>query len=192
EYFQKILGTVISRITDSDGLTGEEIARIDKAGYNEFTDFIINNLQENEIALHMGKYMHRSTFENQSKTGSLAEEAAYNIIHGGKFSPPLRVDLEKELQYSENEIRDALNSLVKQERIIRINYNLLISSENIDEIIARVIDWEVGSKEFTVSEFRQRLDISRKYAVPICEYLDREGITERRGDVRVIVAEWEE
>ena len=30
------------------------------------------------------------------------------------------------------------------------------------------------------------LNLTRKYAVPLCEWLDAEGVTRRRGDVRVL------
>jgi selenocysteine-specific elongation factor len=38
----------------------------------------------------------------------------------------------------------------------------------------------------TVSEIREILNTSRKYAVPYCEYLDQVGFTVRRGDLRVL------
>jgi selenocysteine-specific elongation factor len=38
----------------------------------------------------------------------------------------------------------------------------------------------------TVSQIREILGTSRKYAVPYCEYLDRSGFTRRAGDVRVL------
>jgi len=38
---------------------------------------------------------------------------------------------------------------------------------------------------FTVSALREALGITRKHAVPLAEHLDREGVTRRRGDVRV-------
>jgi selenocysteine-specific elongation factor len=37
----------------------------------------------------------------------------------------------------------------------------------------------------TVSEIRDLLGTSRKFAVPFCEYLDRVGVTRREGDLRV-------
>jgi selenocysteine-specific elongation factor len=43
-----------------------------------------------------------------------------------------------------------------------------------------------GSPGLTVSEIREILNTSRKYAVPYCEYLDRIGFTERRGNYRVL------
>lgn len=38
----------------------------------------------------------------------------------------------------------------------------------------------------TLSEIREILNTTRKYAVPLCEYLDRIGFTKRQGDVRVL------
>jgi selenocysteine-specific elongation factor len=43
-----------------------------------------------------------------------------------------------------------------------------------------------GGEGLTMSQIREILGTSRKYAVPYCEYLDRSGFTERRGDVRVL------
>ena len=36
----------------------------------------------------------------------------------------------------------------------------------------------------TVAEIRDLLGTTRKYAVPLCEYLDRIGLTKREGDLR--------
>ena len=38
---------------------------------------------------------------------------------------------------------------------------------------------------FTMSQFREALDVSRKYALPLANELDARGITRRRGDVRI-------
>jgi selenocysteine-specific elongation factor len=39
-----------------------------------------------------------------------------------------------------------------------------------------------------VAEIRDLLGTTRKFAVPICEYLDRVGVTRRDGDLRVLAA----
>jgi len=40
----------------------------------------------------------------------------------------------------------------------------------------------------TVAEIRDLLGTTRKYAIPLCEYLDRVGVTRREGDLRLPVA----
>ena len=37
----------------------------------------------------------------------------------------------------------------------------------------------------TVGDARDRFGSSRKYVVPLLEHFDREGVTRRRGDVRI-------
>jgi selenocysteine-specific elongation factor len=41
-------------------------------------------------------------------------------------------------------------------------------------------------KGLTVAEIRDLLGTTRKFAVPLCEYLDRIGVTRREGDVRLL------
>ena len=40
---------------------------------------------------------------------------------------------------------------------------------------------------FSVAEFKDWTGVSRKYAIPLLEFLDRERITRRDGDSRVVV-----
>ena len=37
-----------------------------------------------------------------------------------------------------------------------------------------------------MAEIRDLLGTTRKYAVPLCEYLDRVGVTRREGDLRFL------
>jgi len=43
-----------------------------------------------------------------------------------------------------------------------------------------------GGRGLTLSEIREILETTRKYAVPLCEYFDRIGFTKREGDLRVL------
>jgi selenocysteine-specific elongation factor len=40
---------------------------------------------------------------------------------------------------------------------------------------------------FNVPTFKEWTGISRKYAIPLLEYLDREHVTRREGDERVVI-----
>jgi selenocysteine-specific elongation factor len=42
-------------------------------------------------------------------------------------------------------------------------------------------------RRFSVPEFKSWTQISRKYAIPLLEYLDREHVTRRDGDLRVVL-----
>jgi selenocysteine-specific elongation factor len=43
-----------------------------------------------------------------------------------------------------------------------------------------------GQDGITVSTFRDRMNTSRKYAIPLLEYFDNKGVTRREGDLRIV------
>jgi selenocysteine-specific elongation factor len=50
--------------------------------------------------------------------------------------------------------------------------------------LRRTLAERLAEGGLTVSQIREILGVSRKYAVPLCEYLDRIGFTRRDGDLR--------
>jgi selenocysteine-specific elongation factor len=44
-----------------------------------------------------------------------------------------------------------------------------------------------GQARIDVATFKERFGVSRKYAIPLLEYLDRERVTRRVGDTRILV-----
>jgi selenocysteine-specific elongation factor len=50
-----------------------------------------------------------------------------------------------------------------------------------------VRDYKAQSNRIDVAKFKDMTGISRKYAIPLLEFLDRERITRREGDARVII-----
>lgn len=70
---------------------------------------------------------------------------------------------------------------LREGQLVRISPDLVYLPEQIEEIeeVIRRLD-----PEFTVAGFRDAAGLSRKYAVPILEWTDREGLTIRRGDLR--------
>lgn len=51
------------------------------------------------------------------------------------------------------------------------------------QVVATVLD--TSPDGFTMSQLREALGVSRKFAVPLATELDARGITRRRGDLRI-------
>ena len=69
-------------------------------------------------------------------------------------------------------------------RLVRISPELVLTPELLAQAEALVRD--LGRPPgITVSDFRQALGTSRKYALPILEHFDAKGLTRRQGDVRI-------
>jgi selenocysteine-specific elongation factor len=81
--------------------------------------------------------------------------------------------------------RTLLEILVRQKRLLRINEDLVVHASAIERL--RQILLPRKSQHFGVGEFKEWTGISRKYAIPLLEYLDREHITRREGDRRLVL-----
>ena len=77
---------------------------------------------------------------------------------------------------------EIVHFMLRQGDLTRVSDDLVYLPEQIDQLRELIVSME---GEFTVSEFRETAEVSRKYAVPILEWADREGLTARRGDVRI-------
>jgi selenocysteine-specific elongation factor len=76
--------------------------------------------------------------------------------------------------------------LIDRRRILAFGEGLFVRAGWLDGIIAKVRDMK--RTELTVSDFKTITGLSRKYAIPLLELLDDQGITRRRGASRDIVA----
>lgn len=76
---------------------------------------------------------------------------------------------------------ELVHLLIRRGRLIRISDALVYLPDQITKI-RQVL--AAMPPEFTVADFRDAVGLTRKYAVPILEWADREGLTVRRGDTR--------
>ncbi|MFQ5522669.1 MAG: selenocysteine-specific translation elongation factor [Acidimicrobiia bacterium] len=76
---------------------------------------------------------------------------------------------------------ELVHLLIRRGRLIRISDALVYLPDQIGQIRGVLSEMP---PEFTVADFRDAIGLSRKYAVPILEWADREGLTVRRGDTR--------
>jgi len=77
--------------------------------------------------------------------------------------------------------KEMLHVLIREARLTRVSDDFVYLPEQLTEIIDRVSQLPAA---FTVAGFRDALGLSRKYAVPMLEYLDSQGVTVRSGDTR--------
>jgi selenocysteine-specific elongation factor len=78
-----------------------------------------------------------------------------------------------------------LRILQEEGRILRIGGDGWISARAIEEVKNRAGRIIADKGSMSVGDFKGELGISRKYAVPLLEYLDSEGYTRRAGDSRI-------
>jgi selenocysteine-specific elongation factor len=120
---------------------------------------------------------------NDSQIRALAKiEAAFR---DGGFQPPLPSDVLSSINGDNRQARGLLESLVKAKRLVRVSESVIFHSDVITHICKSLAAHK--GRRFSVPEFKQWMDMSRKYAIPLLEYLDREHVTRRDGDWRVVL-----
>ncbi len=81
--------------------------------------------------------------------------------------------------------RTLLQILMRDRKLVRVSEDLIFHAAALDQLRA-LLGTRKGSR-FSVADFKDWTGCSRKYAIPLLEYLDREHITRRDGDSRIIL-----
>jgi selenocysteine-specific elongation factor len=116
---------------------------------------------------------------------SLQDEIVTRYRDAG-FSPPLFGDLERPARTTDAELRTILDLAVRGGHLVHLGGGFFLHRDTEEELRRRLTERLRASPGLTMSEIRDVLGTSRKYALPMCEYLDRIGVTRRKDDLRVL------
>jgi selenocysteine-specific elongation factor len=81
--------------------------------------------------------------------------------------------------------RSLLQILLRNRKLVRVSEDLVYHSDAIAKLREQLATRK-GTR-FAVPEFKDWTGVSRKYAIPLLEFLDRERVTRRDGDSRIIL-----
>ncbi len=97
------------------------------------------------------------------------------------FDPPPRreIELDRGAQH-------VLRFLIASGEVIEVGSDAVLLRENFERMRARITEFISKNGPATVSDLRQALESSRRIMVPLLERLDREGVTRRVGDKRML------
>jgi selenocysteine-specific elongation factor len=81
-----------------------------------------------------------------------------------------------------------LQMLLRDKNLVRITPELIFHRDALAHLKQRLSTYKKSKGErISVPVFKELTGITRKYAIPLLEYLDRERVTRRAGDERVIL-----
>jgi selenocysteine-specific elongation factor len=81
---------------------------------------------------------------------------------------------------------DLLNMLIGQGRVVKVSDNVVFSAPVYNDMVAKVTSHIKSNGKVSLGEVRDMFGTSRKYAQALLEHLDREKVTRRVGDERVL------
>jgi selenocysteine-specific elongation factor len=93
-------------------------------------------------------------------------------------------------QLSRDHARKILQLLIDSGALARVSADLFIHRDALDSLVAALRDYaatRAKDRLIDVATFKEIAGVSRKYAIPLLEYLDRERVTRRAGDRRLVL-----
>jgi selenocysteine-specific elongation factor len=106
---------------------------------------------------------------------------------GARFQPPEPASFAGAAGGNAASLRDLFDVCVAEGHLVQVSDDIYLHSD-VDAQMKQLVTDRLGQQAsgLTVAEIRDLLGTTRKYAVPLCEYLDRVGVTRREGDLRVL------
>ncbi len=77
--------------------------------------------------------------------------------------------------------------LLRDRVLVKLSDDLVFHRAALEDLRRRVAEQKSKSPRIDVAQFKDLFGVTRKYAIPLLEYLDRERVTRRVGDAREIL-----
>jgi selenocysteine-specific elongation factor len=115
----------------------------------------------------------------------LSDEIAKLYFSAG-LTVPLLQTVGERLGLKEAELRRLITLLLRDKTLIKLSGDDLYMHKNVmAELYARIRS--LRGQTVDIARFKEVAGVSRKYAIPLLEHLDRERITRRVGEERLVL-----
>ena len=91
------------------------------------------------------------------------------------------------LPVDKNRAQKLVTLLLRDRVLVKLTDDLVFHQTALQSLRQILAEYKTKSQKIDVAKFKDLTGISRKYAIPLLEYLDRERVTRRVGDERVIL-----
>lgn len=101
------------------------------------------------------------------------------------WNPPLFPDLVAAGGLAPRQAQEVWDALIDNGEIVRLSSDVFLHRSVVEEAVAKVRSYLQENPSLTAAQLRDLLGTTRKFAVPLAEYLDAQRVTRRIGDERV-------
>ena len=104
----------------------------------------------------------------------------------GLFTPTFKETMERFAAYPEIQVKEVIDLQLREGKLVKISESLYYSKQTIEQLIAAVEAFIKKEGEIDAPGFKNLSGLTRKFSIPILEYLDRIKLTIRIGDKRIL------
>jgi selenocysteine-specific elongation factor len=138
---------------------------------------VVARLSAEGLVVEDGTYL-RTPGHEVMLSPELEKQAAdyLRALEGEPYSPPSDAPVDSEL----------LGLLAEQGKVVKVNDSIIFAASAYQEMKDKIVAQLNAQGNITVAETRTMFNTSRKYVLPLLEYLDQQQVTRRVGDERVL------
>jgi len=118
--------------------------------------------------------------------GEGLQQQILGLYKKGGITPPTAKELTEQLGIKDKEALGILNLLAREGSLIKLNDDIFYDTPALNELTAKITDHMKHTGELTIQSLKDLTGLSRKFMIPLFEYLDKAKITMRLGDKRVL------
>ncbi|MBI3895947.1 MAG: selenocysteine-specific translation elongation factor [Acidobacteria bacterium] len=149
---------------------------------------VLKELEEKKQIVAAGETVHLQTHQIVLKEEE--EQAKLQITNAfeqaGLTVPSVKEVLGK-LPVERQRAEKILRILIRENVLVKVSEELVFHTGALAKLRGLLAEYKAKSDRITVATFKDLTQISRKYAIPLLEYLDRERVTRRVGDERILL-----
>ena len=116
-------------------------------------------------------------------TAELSIKMESHLIEVG-FTPLTTAELSYIFHESDKQVLEVLHVLKGDKKVSEIENGTWVHNKNRTKLRQALIDYFDKHKEMEVADFKNITALTRKFAIPMLEYCDKEGLTYRNGNQR--------
>jgi len=173
---------------ESPGLTIEQFYEASQLKKDVFDSLLKRLVSEGKLF----ERKHRLALPEHHETFSEDEQNLLQSVElffaDRPFNPPKYEEVIEHTAEAPEKLQKILQILIEQERLVRVDNNLLFHSEAIEQARRFLTSFINKEGKLESVKFKYLLDTTRKYAIPLLDYFDRIGVTRRVGYTRYLKA----
>jgi len=192
--WQELTQQIVDTVTDfyqrnplSGGISKEELRAQSRAHLVSFDSALqaLVRAKQVEIVGDMVRIPGRGVEMKDEEAESKAKIEQAFVTAGLKV--PALHDVLSGLKIDRQRAQKIVTLLLRDKVLMKISDDLVFHSSALDELRRQVVEHKSKSPRMDVAQFKELTGVSRKYAIPLLEYLDRIRVTRRVGDTREIL-----
>jgi len=121
-----------------------------------------------------------------SERQSAVAEKIATIYRDSQFASPRKDELPELLGVPGPIIDPVMTFLLETGELVAVDAKVVFHKDSVELARRKLVEYLQAHERIEAGTFKNLVDTTRKYAIPLLEYWDRKGLTRRVGDARVL------